>query len=33
MRKSNVTEKIKCRKIENYFYRDPNGNILKYFHY
>ena len=33
MRNSNVTEKIKCQKIDKYFYRDPNGNILKYSHY
>ena len=33
MRNSNVPEKIKCRKIDKYFYRDPNGNILKCFHY
>ena len=27
---TNVTEKIKCQKINKYFFRDPNGNILKY---
>ena len=32
MRNSIVTEKIKCQKIDKYFYRDPNGNILKYSH-
>ena len=31
MRNSNVSEKIKCRKIDKYFYRDPNGNIFKIF--
>ena len=30
---SNVTEKIKCQKINKYFFRDPNGNILKYSQY
>ena len=33
MRNSIVTEKSKCQKIDKYFYRDPNGNILKYSHY
>ena len=33
MRNSNVSEKIKCRKIDKYLYTDPNGNILKYSHY
>ena len=33
MRNSNVTEKVKCKKIDKYFYRDPNGNILKYSQY
>ena len=33
MRNSNVSEKIKCEKIDKYFYRDPDGNILKYSHY
>ena len=30
---SNVTEKIKCQKIDKYFFRDPNGNTLKYSQY
>ena len=33
MRNSNVSEKIKCRKIDKYFYRSPKGTILKYSHY
>ena len=33
MRNSNVTEKIKCQKIDKYFYRSPEGRILKYSHY
>ena len=33
MRNSNVSEKIKCEKIDKYFHRDPNGNILKYSQY
>ena len=33
MRNSDVSEKIKCQKIDKYFYRDPEGNILKYSHY
>ena len=33
MRNSNVTLKVQCQKIDKYFYRDPNGNILKYSHY
>ena len=33
MTNSNVSQKIKCRKIDKYFYRDPNENILKYSHY
>ena len=33
MRNCNVLEKIKCQKIDKYFYRDPNENILKYSHY
>ena len=33
MRNSNVTEKVKCKKIDKYFYRDPNGKILKYSQY
>ena len=32
MRNLNV-KKIKCQKIDKYFYRDPNGNISKYSHY
>ena len=33
MRNSNVSEKIKCVKIDKYFYRYPEGQILKYLHY
>ena len=33
MRNSNVSEKIKCQKINKYFYRSPEGTILKYLHY
>ena len=33
MRNCNVLEKIKCQKIDKYFYRNPNENILKYSHY
>ena len=33
MRNSNVTEKIKCEKINKYFYRNPERKILKYSHY
>ena len=33
MRNSSVTEKIKCQKIDKYFYRSPEGKILKYSHY
>ena len=33
MRNSNVTEEIKCHKIDIYFYRSPEGTILKYSHY
>ena len=33
MRDSSVTEKIKCQKIDKYFYRSPEGNILKYSYY
>ena len=33
MRNSNVSEKIKCEKINKYFYRNPEGKILKYSHY
>ena len=33
MRNSSVTEKIKCHKIDKYFYRSPEGTILKYSHY
>ena len=28
-----MTEKIKCQKIDKYFYKDRNGNILKYSNY
>ena len=30
MRNSSVTEKIKCKKINKFFYRSPEGTILKY---
>ena len=33
MRNSNVSEKIKCQKIDKYFYRSPEGIILKHSHY
>ena len=33
MRNSNVSEKIKCQKIDKYSYRSPEGDILKYSHY
>ena len=33
MRNFSVTEKIKCPKIDKYFYRSPEGYILKYSHY
>ena len=33
MRNSSVTLKVQCQKIDKYFYRDPNGNILKYSHH
>ena len=33
MRNSSVSEKIKCQKIDKYFYRSPEGEILKYSHY
>ena len=33
MRNSNVTEKIKCKKINKSFYKSPEGTILKYSHY
>ena len=33
MRDSYVLEKIKCQKIDKYFYRVPEGSILKYSHY
>ena len=33
MRNSNVSEKIKCVKIDKFFYRSPEGEILKYSHY
>ena len=29
MRNSNVSEKIKCQKIDKYFYRSPEGQILE----
>ena len=33
MRNSCVTEKVKCQKINKFFYRSPEGTILKYSHY
>ena len=33
MRNSSVTEKIKCKKINKFFYRSPEGTIMKYSHY
>ena len=33
MRNSNVSEKIKFRKIDKYFYRSPERETLKYSHY
>ena len=33
MRNFSVSEKIKCQKIDKYFYRSPGGTILKYSHY
>ena len=33
MRDSSVTEKILCKKINKFFYRSPEGEILKYSHY
>ena len=33
MRDSSVSEKIKCQKVDKYFYRSPEGTILKYSHY
>ena len=33
IRNYSVTEKIKCQKIDKYFYRSPEGVILKYSHY
>ena len=33
MRNSSVTEKIKCQKIDKYFFRSPEGYILKYSQY
>ena len=33
MRNSSVTLKVQCQKIDKYFYRSPEGNILKYSHY
>ena len=33
MRNSNVSEKIKCEKINKYFYRSFEGTILKYSYY
>ena len=33
MRNLSVALKVQCQKIDKYFYRDPNGNLLKYSHY
>ena len=33
MKNFSVTEKIKCKKINKFFYRSPEGAILKYSHY
>ena len=33
VRNSDVSEKVKCQKINKFFYQDHNGNILKYSHY
>ena len=33
MKNSSVAEKIKCQKIDKYFYRSPEGTILEYSHY
>ena len=33
MRNSSVTEKIKCQRIDKYFFRSPEGYILKYSQY
>ena len=33
MHNSSVTLKAQCQKIDKYFYRDSNGNTLKYSHY
>ena len=30
IKKLDVTEKILCKRIDKYFYRDPDGNIKKY---
>ena len=32
MRNSSVTEKIRCKKINEFFYKSPEGIILKYSH-
>ena len=33
MRNLSVTLKVQCQKIDKYFYRGPNGNILENSHY
>ena len=33
MRNLSVTLKVRCQKIDKYFFRDSNGNILKHSHY
>ena len=30
IKKLHVTDKILCKRINKYFYRDPDGNIKKY---
>ena len=33
VRKFNMTEKIKCQKIDKYFFKIPTGGIRKYLKY
>ena len=33
VRKFNMTEKIKCQKIDKYFFKSPEGKIKKYLKY
>ena len=28
-----VTQKVQCKKINNYFFKDPKGRIRKYLHF